>query len=244
MSDGRRTVWPMAEITRLLRTLTTPHNGLSVSDDESWVDLVCPHCGTPRLVMVAADVDGNFKPQPGMTRWLRCAACKKGCIETAGVLHPAVMPLREPIGLPSDDGRIWREARTCLGVGANAAAVMLCRKLLFHIAVSHGLPPKNKQNRAPGFAEAVKHLAAEGIVTRRMLPWVDRIKDVGNDASHELSPITAEQALDVATFTEQLLRLAYEMDALMGDPAAADELEGPPRGGVPGAGGGAAVIGA
>jgi hypothetical protein len=103
-----------------------------------------------------------------------------------------------------------------------AAAVMLCRKLLFHVAVAHGLPPKNDKDRAPTYAEAVDHLEEQGLVTRKMRPWIERIKDVGNDANHELSPIEPGVALDVATFTEQLLVLAYELDALMADPRLAE----------------------
>jgi hypothetical protein len=98
---------------------------------------------------------------------------------------------------------------------------MLCRKLLFHIAVGNGLLPKNDKDRAPSFYAAVEHLQDQQIITVKMRPWVDRIKDIGNDANHELTPISAEQANDVATFTLQLLVLAYEMDAIMSDPGAA-----------------------
>jgi hypothetical protein len=48
-----------------------------------------------------------------------------------------------------------------------------------------------------------------------MRRWVERIKDVGNDANHELTPISAETALLMATFTEQLVVLAYEFNAPM-----------------------------
>ncbi|GAA1478131.1 hypothetical protein GCM10009623_25770 [Nocardioides aestuarii] len=138
---------------------------------------------------------------------------------------PRRKPLREPLGLPTEDAAIWDEARTCLGVGASAAAVMLCRKLLSHIAVSNGLPAKDKNDRAPTFMAAVDHLEAEGIFTKRMRPWVDRIKDVGNEANHELQPVAAADALDVATFTEQLLVLAYELDALQAAPERAVESQ-------------------
>ena len=60
-----------------------------------------------------------------------------------GVISPSSKPMRAPQGFPATDTAIWGEVRTCLGAGANVAAVMLCRKLLFHIAVEHGLPPKN-----------------------------------------------------------------------------------------------------
>ena len=160
------------------------------------------------------------------TRWLRCPACLKGSVIEGRALYPSPKPLRVPQGLPEVDGLIWDEVRICLGGGANAAAVMLCRKLLFHVAVAHGLAPKKSNGRAPTFTEAVRHLHSEGIVTKKMQSWVDRIKDVGNDANHELSNVDSETALDVATFTQQLLILAYEMDALMDEKDPSDPPEG------------------
>lgn len=90
------------------------------------------------------------------------------------------------------------------------------------------LPAKNDRDRAPTYAQAVGHLEAEGLITKKMLPWVERIRDVGNDANHEVNVVSAEQALDVAAFTEQLLVLAYEMDELIADPQRADAI--PPLG--------------
>jgi hypothetical protein len=58
-------------------------------------------------------------------------------------------------------------------------------------------------------------MESEGLITKRMRPWVDRIKDVGNEANHEIVPVGRQVAIDVATFTEQMFKLAYEMDALM-----------------------------
>jgi len=84
-----------------------------------------------------------------------------------------------------------------------------------HVAVTHGLPAKNAKDRAPNFAECVDHLVKEGIVTKRMEPWIERIREVGNEANHEIAPVGKESALDVATFTQKLLELAYEMDDTM-----------------------------
>lgn len=69
--------------------------------------------------------------------------------------------------------------------------------------------------RAPNFTTAVKHLESEGYITSRMLPWVNRIKDVGNEANHEMPATTEQQAMDVARLTEQLLRLVYELGEMI-----------------------------
>jgi hypothetical protein len=110
---------------------------------------------------------------------------------------------------------VWNEIRACLGIGAYTSAVMMCRKMLFHLAVSNGLPAKDGSGRAPNFTQATKHLQAEGIITSRMRAWVDRIKDIGNEANHELEAVSERDATDVAQFTHQLLRLSFEMDALV-----------------------------
>lgn len=172
----------------------------------------CPECAGTQLSVIA--LRRTDIPGPEMA-WLRCVNCEAPLTSLNGALRPAAKPLSIPRGLPAVEATAWNEARECLAAGAYTAAVMMCRKLLLHVAVTHKLPEKDSRGRAPSFFEAIEYLEATGIITKRMRPWVDRIKDVGNDANHEISPVTRESALDVATFTEQLLRLAYEMSAIM-----------------------------
>ncbi|MBN2910759.1 hypothetical protein JQC72_14760 [Polycladomyces sp. WAk] len=51
---------------------------------------------------------------------------------------PAPMIGRTVKHLPKDVEKVYNEARDCTSVGAYTAAVMLCRKLLMHIAVEQG----------------------------------------------------------------------------------------------------------
>jgi hypothetical protein len=133
------------------------------------------------------------------------------------------MPLDTPKILTGDDLTAWNEVRACLSAGAYNAAVMMCRKLLFHIAVARGLPAKNAKDRAPTFQEALDHLETEGVVTKLMLPWVAKIKDLGNDANHELPTMSKAEALDIAEFTRQLIRLAYELPAMVAEHTGDDD---------------------
>lgn len=193
----------MATYTDGLRIVASHFN---VTAAEAWVVGSCPNCTGSQMGVVAHGVG---------KRWLRCVQCGTAQVDNDGALAPGAMPLRNPAGVTGVELAAWQEARECLAVGANTAAVMMCRKLLFHVAVAHGLSEKNDKGRSPTFVEAVDHLEGEGLITKRMRPWVDRIKDVGNEANHEIAPVSPAVALDVATFTEQLLRLTYEMDALM-----------------------------
>lgn len=170
----------------------------------------CTHCESTVMAAVA-----SLAPDGEDTEWLRCAGCNRPAIVDRGRLIPAAKPLKVPKGLPEEMEPLWDEARTCLQNGANTGAVMLCRKLLFHVAVDKGLPDKKANGWAPNFYECVQHLEDEGYFTPNMRRWVDRVKDVGNEQNHELKPIEPAVALDVATFAQQLLVLAYEMDSML-----------------------------
>ncbi|WP_435742894.1 DUF4145 domain-containing protein [Microbacterium sp. PMB16] len=185
-------------------------------DNMAYTTGVCPSCGALQFIVVARTKNED-------RGWLRCINCKLAVAVNGGMASPAQKPLRVPSGLPSDEEAVWAEIRECLGVGAYTASVMLCRKLLMHVAVAHGLPAKNGSDFAPNFKQCTDHLLKVGIVTTRMQPWIERIKNVGNEANHELSPVGKDSALDVATFTMKLLELAYEMDDTM---AKASPVEG------------------
>lgn len=177
------------------------------------------------MIVVAATTDHSHYEGSPPVQWLRCVNCQIGVVVNVDFQSPAPKPLDVPNGVEGDDRAAWEEVRSCLSVGAHTAAVMMCRKLLFHIAVSEDLPPKKDNGRAPSFAEALNYLEDEGVVTKRMRPWADRVKDVGNEANHELTGYTYDQALDIATFTRQLLQLAYELPQL----AQLDRAEITPR---------------
>ena len=61
------------------------------------------------------------------------------------------------------------------------------------------------------------------MITKKMRPWVDRIKEVGNDANPELDPIGESEAMDVAGFTFQLSKVSYELDTLVNLSSKADD---------------------
>ena len=179
----------------------------------------CSACPSSQMAVVAHSYQNSGR------YWLSCVECGTPHVRVGSLVWPSSPPLSTPEGLAPTELAVWREIRGCLGIGAYTSAVMMCRKMLFHLAVSNGLAAKDDKGRAPNFAEATKHLEAEGIITSRMRPWVDRIKDIGNEANHELEAISEKDALDVARFTEQLLRLSFEMDSLVAAATKADAKE-------------------
>ncbi len=103
--------------------------------------------------------------------------------------------------------------RETISVGANSSAVMMCRKILFYIAVEKGMKARDRSGHAPNFGEVLKHLSTKGIITPVIEPWVKHIKDIGNEANHDITPISEKSALEVVAFTEQLLTIVYAMPA-------------------------------
>lgn len=202
-------------------------------DSSWWTEATCPQCGRGQFFVIAGAVThvrGNGTrmigdPTDGI-RFLRCARCAAGVVINDGVASPGAKPLRLVRGLGVAEQDAWEEVRSVLSVSAWTAAVMLCRKIILHVAVAHGLPEKDGSNRAPNFDKAVSHLLSVGLITPPMKPWVDHIRKVGNEANHDLPATAEDSAMRVATFTEQLLILAYEMPAVMDETLPAPEPEG------------------
>ncbi|MEB3024060.1 DUF4145 domain-containing protein [[Mycobacterium] crassicus] len=210
----------MASLNSDLFITSARYGNLEHKDPRSWERLDCPFCGGTQMLVIGFNdvVPGS----ESYVEWLRCANCLRGVVRNGDAVSPATLPLDTPRALEGDTLTAWNEVRACLSVGASTAAVMMCRKLLFHVAVEHGLPDKDSKGRGPTFAEALDHIEESDVFTARMRPWVERIKDVGNEANHDLAAISLAQARDVATFTRQLINLAYELDAMIAGPNTSD----------------------
>lgn len=117
-------------------------------------------------------------------------------------------PFGNPVSsLPPDVGSLYNEARSAMTVNSFTAVVLTCRKILMHIAVEKGAPA------GQSFKQYVEYLAEQRYVPRGAERWVDRIRDRGNDANHEIVIMTQPDAEQLVRFVEMLLRLVYEFPA-------------------------------
>lgn len=107
-------------------------------------------------------------------------------------------------GLPGNVEDLYNEARNCTGVGAYTAAVLICRKLLMHIAVEKGA------NEGQNFVSYVEFFEQGGYIPPDGKGWVDYIRTKSNEANHEIVCMTKDDAENLITFTEMLLRLVFE----------------------------------
>jgi len=88
--------------------------------------------------------------------------------------------------LPEDVGFVFEEARESVAGNAFTGAVMLCRKILMHVAVEKGAKP----NRS--FQKYVEWLVKEHYVPKGADAWLDYVRKRGNDANHEIIVMTKE----------------------------------------------------
>lgn len=111
--------------------------------------------------------------------------------------------------LPKESGivQLYDEARRSFAANSPTAAVLCCRTLLMHIAEDKGLKePKN-------FKQCVDYLFDEGYLGKPAKPWVDHIRDTGNDATHEIVIMSPDDARRLIKFSELVLKSIYEFPA-------------------------------
>ena len=109
----------------------------------------------------------------------------------------------------SDDlvKELYDEARKCMSVLSFTAAVLCCRKLLMHIAVSKGA------DKGKNFVYYVEYLSNNNFVPPDAKNWVDQIRSKGNEANHEIILMKKEDAEELISFIGMLLKIIFEFPA-------------------------------
>lgn len=159
--------------------------------------------------MAATILRTEIDPGSG-TRWLLCPVCNQGSVRvTTGAVYPVAPAGGNVAALPDDVAQAWREARTAHAVAAYTASEMMCRKILMHVAVDvAGRPP------GESFVQYVDALEAGGYVAVGLKPVVDKVRQRGNGAAHELPASSEQDSLTTLRITEYLLRGTYELPGL------------------------------
>jgi hypothetical protein len=134
-----------------------------------------------------------------------CPYCKKPTYVEEGEQFPGSVPGGRVKHLPDGIERLFEESRRCVSNRNYTAAVLVCRKILAHVAVEKGAKENAK------FIDFVEHLSDKGYITPDGKGWVDHIRTKGNEANHEIKLMSADDAISLVTFTEMLLRIVYEL---------------------------------
>jgi Domain of unknown function (DUF4145) len=206
----------------------------------------CPRCG--RVSNFSAELEHPlWLPVPMITRVvpgseravvLRCQGCRLGTVVIerardhpndtwdgvywwptpgAGHLDPAVP---EGIAEPYDEGM------RCLAVKANHAAVVMFRSALYGIVDDQGSEAAKQKRR---LGAQLKQMAADHTLHPSLVPWAERIKDLGDIGAHALERgvvVAPKQAADLGRLTRQMIRILYEVPAsIRADAGEPDETE-------------------
>lgn len=113
--------------------------------------------------------------------------------------------------VPEDVNDVYEEARSSFAVGAYTGVVLLCRKLLMHIATDLGA------NKDLKFVQYVNYLNEHHYAGARSDEWVDQIRKFGNQANHEIRINSKEEAQRIIKFCEMILKLNYEYPFIASD---------------------------
>ena len=170
-------------------------------------DYVCGYCncyvGSIRGWYRAADT-GAAQESRATVRVYVCSKCDKPTFFEPAKQIPGVGFGDHVDHVPDNVAHLYDEARRSIAANAHTGAVLLCRKLLMNIAVQKGASP------GKSFAHYVEYLASKGYVPPDGQGWVDHIRQKGNEATHEIVEMSGDDAKELVTFAEMLLRFVFE----------------------------------
>lgn len=189
------------------------------------VDYQCGYCGREVSASAGLAAPNPARGIPGAVPqlWICiCPRCSNPTYLKGGLQVPGPSFGEDVSGLPDDVGRLYQEARSSASENNFTAATLVSRKVLMNVAVAKGAA----ENQS--FQQYVDYLVEGGVITSDMRPWVDEIRKLGNEATHEIKSITREQAEDLITFLGMLLKIVYEYPARHAAAMAARQEAPPP----------------
>jgi hypothetical protein len=159
----------------------------------------CGFCG----FLVASD-RGYFHDSKRQFGVRICPNCERPTFFEADQQVPGVAPGSNVNHVPQEIAALYQEARSAIAANAPTAAVLACRKLLMNIAVSRGA------KAGESFVHYVEYLAKSGFVPPDGKGWVDHIRKRGNEANHEIALMSNNDATELVSFAEMLLKFIFE----------------------------------
>ena len=163
----------------------------------------CGHCGKE----VAGIIVSQNMGVP--VHWLACPNCKRGSVLNTDTFAPEPLLGEDVKGLLETIQKVYIEARKSISSKSYTACELLCRKILMNVAVEKGAPEEK------GFAQYIDYMSEEGHVTNTMKPWIKKIKNNGNEATHKINPSNFKGANTTLRFTILLLKNVYETEYYM-----------------------------
>jgi len=163
----------------------------------------CGYCGST----VGPDKGSYSQLSNVAVRFLYfCSHCDQPTyFDEGGRQFPGVKFGNDVAHLPQPIEQLYGEARGAISSQAYTPAVLACRKLLMNVAVSQGA------KAGDSFVNYVQFLADKGYVPPNGKHWVDHIRTKSNEANHEITLMSKDEAEKLITFVEMMLKFIYEL---------------------------------
>ena len=174
-------------------------NNISADNPRSFI---CGHCGSD-IVSEKAFTSNTA------ARIFICHKCSKPNFFDQNGMQTPGSAFGDKVENISDNlvSELYEEARQCMSASAYTAAILCCRKLLMHIAVSM------KAKEGQSFVYYVEFLSENNYIPPGAKNWVDQIREKGNEANHEIVLMKKEDAEELLSFIGMLLKIIYEFPA-------------------------------
>jgi hypothetical protein len=172
----------------------------------------CGYCGTlssPSSRYICGEFQKTSVPYANI---LICSNCNQPTyISEIKTQTPGPIIGREIGHLPIEINNLYDEARKCITVGAHTSAILSCRKILMNVAVQEGAEEDKNFQFYVNYLESNNYLPPKG------KGWVDKIRKKGNEATHEIAPMSLQDATELIGFVEMLLTFVYEFPGMVGE---------------------------
>ena len=177
-----------------------------IQEAEGTIEITCGYCESKVSSLVLAFIrDTN---RPAVYSWVMCTNCSQGSIvDFNGDVIPNIKFGKKINNLPLDIEKAYEEARNCYSASAYTGSVLLCRKIIMHVAVDKGA------EEGDTFVSYLTYLEENHFITSNMKIWIDHIRNEGNTTNHTLSISDPKTSESILRFTSRLLDLVYEAEA-------------------------------
>ena len=177
----------------------------------------CPYCETLVSGKIHNEVRcKGYSPVYGLIDEseyliLECPSCNKPTIYNikTRTTSPNGQILRKLNNIPENLKILYEEVGNCISSECYTSAVMMARTILMYIAIDKGAD-KNKS-----FQFYVNYISDEGYIPPDGKSWVDKIRQMGNEANHDLKIFKKEDAELIGKFLSYLLIFIYELPELV-----------------------------
>ncbi len=173
--------------------------------------LNCPYCDVRSTVSWRTQITGKSQ----VFEILQCDNCNELILRITEGKYVRHYPARIPkldTSIPEQVANDYVEAIKCFDVGANKAAVVMCRRALQNSVLEKGAKKEK-------LFDQIDELHTNQVITKDIKDWAHEIRITGNIGAHPdqdgLEDVTKEDAEELIRFMEEYLNYVYTMPSVL-----------------------------